>query len=75
MSDKGAGYTEHINNTDGFYWRDTDETTQDTPTSFWQSCYFGIAQVNHALEALDEIDETPSFAPYIGLGLFLTFYW
>lgn len=66
VSDKGAGYTENVNNTDGFYWRDTDETSQDTPTSMWRACYFGVAQVNHALESLDKIEEDESFAPYVG---------
>lgn len=64
VSDKGSGYTEHINNTDGFYWRDTGDTSQDTPTSFWRNFYLSIAQVNHALAALEELEYDESFLPF-----------
>ncbi len=65
--DKGQG-NENNNNTDGFYWRDVADVSQDTPDYFWQKCYYSIAEVNHALEAAETLTEADKkeVSPYIG---------
>lgn len=67
IDDKGKG-TENNNNTDGFYWRDVADVSQDTPSWFWQKCYFSIAEVNHAFEAIEKLTdaEKKQVTPYIG---------
>ena len=68
VSDKGTGYSENSSNTDQFFWRDLTETSQDTPTHYWRACYYGIAEVNHALEAIEKMGYTSDCDVYIGEG-------
>lgn len=65
--DKGKGQ-ENNSNTYAFYWRDVPDVSQDTPNWFWQKCYFSIAEVNHALEAVKSLsaEEQKEVTPYIG---------
>lgn len=35
-----------------YFWRDYDHEDLDTPLNYWNACYQGISQVNHALEHL-----------------------
>lgn len=65
VSDKGAGYTEYSSNTFQFFWRDLTEENQDTPIHFWRRSYYSIAEVNHALEAGENIGYTVQQDPYI----------
>lgn len=65
VSDKGGGYTEYSSNTYQFFWRDLAEESQDTPTHFWRRSYYSIAEVNHALEAGENIGYTSKQDPYI----------
>lgn len=74
VSDKGAGYTEHSSNTYQFFWRDLLETSQDTPIHYWRACYYSIAEVNHALEAGEEIGYTSAQDPYIAEGKMIRAY-
>ncbi len=32
-------------------------TSQDSPEYYWQRCYYGIAEVNHAIEAASVMDQ------------------
>jgi hypothetical protein len=57
ISDKGPGFTEQDRNTDSFFWRDMTSTSQDSPEYYWQRCYYGIAEVNHATEAASVMDQ------------------
>lgn len=68
VSDKGKG-TEHDSNTFGFFWRDVENQTQDTPNYFWNKCYFSIGEVNHALEAIKDLGSPASLEPYYGEAL------
>ena len=68
VSDKGTGYSENSSNTDQFFWRDLTDTSQDTPTHYWRACYYGIAEVNHALEAIEKMGYTSECDVYIGEG-------
>lgn len=68
VSDKGVGYTENSTNTEQFYWRDITETTQDSPTHYWRACYYGIAEVNHALDAAEKMGYSSAQDVYIGEG-------
>lgn len=74
VSDKGAGHTENSSNTEQFFWRDLLEESQDTPTHYWRSCYFSIAEVNHALEAGEKIGYTSKQDPYIAEGKMIRSY-
>lgn len=70
VTDKGTG-TEHDSNTYPFFWRDVESQSQDTPEYFWAKCYFSIAEVNHAVEAIEKLDakEKEKITPYLGEGL------
>jgi len=68
VTDKGTGYNENSSNTEQFFWRDLTETSQDTPTHYWRACYYGIAEVNHALEAIEKMGYSPELDVYIGEG-------
>jgi hypothetical protein len=57
ISDKGPGFTEQDRNTDSFFWRDVTSTSQDSPEYYWQKCYYGIAEVNHAIEAAASMNQ------------------
>lgn len=43
---------------DYYRWQDTDHVWQDSPTYFWNSAYAGIASSNHALEALENFEDS-----------------
>lgn len=70
VSDKGTGY-EHDNNTYSFFWRDVQNTSQDTPDYFWSKCYYSISEVNHAIEAYESMGEPSNATPYIGEALLI----
>lgn len=66
VTDKGVGKQENNSNTDAFFWRDVEDETQDTPTWFWRKFYYSIAEVNHALQAAEEMGNPKDQQPYIG---------
>ncbi len=67
VTDKGTGQINN-SNVDPFYWRDVEETSQDTPDYFWGRCYYSIAEVNHALYDTINFSATDiqDIRPYIG---------
>lgn len=65
VSDKGPGARENSSNTDPFFWKDVTDVAQDTPDYFWGKCYFSIAEVNHALEAVEDLPNGPAKDSYI----------
>ena len=38
-----------------YEWKDTKETGNDSPVTYWSSCYKAIATANQALEAIDKL--------------------
>ncbi len=65
--DKGTGQINN-SNVDPFYWRDVEDTQQDTPDYCWGRYYYSIAEVNHALYDTIKFsaNEIQDIRPYIG---------
>ncbi len=40
-----------------YWWRNVNSYNQDTPWGYWMACYEAIAAANHALEAIEKINE------------------
>lgn len=70
IADKGAG-TDHVPNSNSFFWRDVTTTSQDSPTYFWNACYYSIAEANRAIMAADELSGTPGVEAYKGEALLI----
>lgn len=70
VTDKGKG-TEHDSNTYPFFWRDVENQSQDTPNYFWNKCYYSVAEVNHAIEAIEKLGKPSTLDPYYGEALLI----
>lgn len=58
-----------------FYWRDFEQEDLDTPLNYWNDCYRGIAQANHALEYLKQFpDKTDKIKALYGEALLVRAY-
>lgn len=55
---EGAVYKNRLNEA-MYFWGDYNSDDPDTPLSYWNECYKGIAEVNHALENLKRFPEKP----------------
>lgn len=53
-TDKGKSARKNMINNDAYHWADFRLTSQDTPNSYWTSCYAAIKQANHALDAIND---------------------
>jgi len=68
VEDKGVG---SLNQPVPFLyrWEDVNDSDNDTPTGYWNSCYEAIAAANHALTAIEEHDFGIEAEPYKGEAL------
>lgn len=57
-----------------FFWEDYDQDDLDAPLNYWNSCYHGIAQVNHALKILDNYPKTDRVKALYGEAFLLRAY-
>lgn len=57
-----------------YFWEDYDQEDLDTPLSYWNSCYAGIAQANKALELLSEYPKTDRVKALYGEAFLLRAY-
>ncbi|MCV6630011.1 MAG: RagB/SusD family nutrient uptake outer membrane protein [Flavobacteriaceae bacterium] len=55
--DKGPSSSDIRYNTEAFYWRDTNDNTIDFSNNYWNQAYKAIAQANHALQAIEKLDQ------------------
>ena len=78
VGDKGSGHKTLKSNSEGYLWEEFTETGQDSPTSYWTSCYNAIAHANQALEFIDDVKlngEIPNaYLPYYGEALVIRAY-
>jgi len=76
--DKGNGHTSLINNEQGYFWEEFTDTSQDSPSGYWSSCYEAISHANYALEFIESVkkaDIIPSeYLPYYGEALVIRAY-
>lgn len=56
-------------NQDGFFWRDTEATDQDSPTYYWNACYTAIAAANQALDAIAKATDPQDYSGQKGEAL------
>lgn len=58
---------------DAYSWGEYRLTSQDTPESYWKSCYAAIKQANHALDAINQYKKDgnipENLKPYYGEAL------
>lgn len=55
----GPGGTQSIMNESAYVWADYEsQTDADGPANYWSNCYEAIAQANHALAALEDLEKT-----------------
>lgn len=52
-----------------YFWRDIEDSGNNTPTQYWNGCYEGIAAANQALEAIEQNDFGNEVLPYKGEAL------
>ncbi len=52
-TEKKSSRRKNVINEDAYNWAKFRETSQDTPESYWKSCYAAIKQANHALDAIE----------------------
>lgn len=57
-----------------YFWEDYDYEDLDTPLSYWNECYRGIAQVNQALELLAKYPKTERIKALYGEAFLLRAY-
>ena len=57
-----------------YYWEDYDQEDLDTPLSYWNACYKGIAQANQALELLASYPKTDRVKALYGEAFLLRAY-
>lgn len=57
-----------------YFWEDYDYEDLDTPLSYWNECYRGIAQANQALELLASYPKTPRIKALYGEAFLLRAY-
>ena len=78
VDDKGIGHESLRSNEEGYFWKEFTETTQDSPSGYWDACYNAIAHANQALEFIEskrvdgKIPE--SYLPYYGEALVVRAY-
>ena len=53
--DKGPSATDNRINEEMYFWRDLNDTDNDTPTNYWLEAYEAISQANQALASIDEL--------------------
>ncbi|MNX27114.1 SusD family protein [compost metagenome] len=56
-------------NEQNYNWEMQDETNVDTQASYWEACYRAIAHANKALQAIDQLGNTPNLNPQKGEAL------
>lgn len=44
-----------------YYWEKVKDFYQDSPDGYWYSCYRAIAHANHALQAIEEMEEEGNY--------------
>ena len=54
---------------EAYKWEENKTNDYDSPTKYWDACYRAIAAANHALEAIDNLGNTPELQPYRGEAL------
>ncbi|MCB6972442.1 MULTISPECIES: RagB/SusD family nutrient uptake outer membrane protein [Butyricimonas] len=54
---------------EAYKWEENTTNDYDSPTKYWDACYRAIAAANHALEAIDNLGNTPELQPYRGEAL------
>lgn len=54
---------------EAYRWTDITNTTEDSPTALWQSCYLAVATANQAIEAIDKVGNPASLQPQRGEAL------
>jgi hypothetical protein len=52
-----------------FWWEDVDDTGQDTPTFYWNSCYEAIAVANLAIQFIETSGRPERFSAQMGEAL------
>jgi len=64
----GMGTTDVIN-TDSYFWKDVESTSQDSPNYYWNRAYRAIAAANQALEACYSAENPDQYRSQIGEAL------
>lgn len=67
--DKGPSAEEVRINQEMFFWRDINDTDEDTPTFYWNQAYAAIAQANQALASINELGGGEELNPLKGEAL------
>mgnify|MGYP001883454974 FL=1 len=57
-----------------YYWEDYDQEDLDTPLNYWNACYAGISQANHALELLSKYPKSDRVKALYGEAFLLRAY-
>lgn len=68
VTDIGSG-TAGNPNSDAYFWNNVQGTNQDTPESYWNSCYRAIAAANQALDAIAKLGDQASYSAQKGEAL------
>lgn len=56
-------------NSDPYFWREPSTVSIDSPTAYWDACYYAIAHANLALEAIDNAGNKKELDPQRGEAL------
>lgn len=71
---EGNVYSNRLNES-MYFWQENNSEDPDTPLYYWNTCYRGIAEVNHALQALKKFPQkTPHIKALYGEALVLRAY-
>lgn len=63
VTDNGKSYSSTTLMDKLYRFEDVEETGNDTPYQFWNSCYNAIATANTALQAVENLGDTETLAP------------